>query len=39
MVGLLKRLQQRHAALLNEQRALLEEQRTLLTVLLNREAS
>lgn len=36
MVALLEHLQQRHAALLAEQRALLEEQRTLLTLLLNR---
>jgi HNH endonuclease len=37
MVTLLERLQQRHAALLDEQRALLEAQRTLLTLLLNRD--
>jgi hypothetical protein len=38
VVMLLERLQQQHAALLEEQRALLEEQRTLITLLLKRNA-
>jgi hypothetical protein len=36
VVTLLERLQQQHAALLEEQRSLLEEQRTLITLLLKR---
>jgi HNH endonuclease len=38
VVALLERLQQQHAALLDEQRALLEEQQAILTLLLKRNA-